>query len=780
MEGIVLLILIAGGLVLSAILGLVAFIRQLTGSVGGGDGTRVRELERRVRRLEERVGRLVREAGEWEEVAPEEEVRAAEPAEPPETVEEKEVVEEEEEVGAEVAPPSPPEIPPTLPEEPAAEEEPVWARFERTVGKQWIAWAGALVIFLAVGFFVKYAIDVGWLGPTARCALGLVAGIVMAVAGDLFVRREMRGLGQGLIGGGLAVMYFSIFAAFSFYDLIPQTVAFGAMVLVTAGGMTLAVLHDALVVAMLAVIGGLLTPVLCNTGANRRDTLFLYLTVLDLGVLGVALFRRWRALDVVAFVGTWVLFAGWYAEFYAPEALVATTVWLMVFFLIFLVLPFAYHLRMRQRVPLERFVMELVNAATVFGFAFAMFHPEHQHVLGFVVLGMAACYVALGQASRSLLGAARELFGFVALAMIFLTIAVPLHLGLNGTLIGWAAEALVLLYLGYRFGYMPVRFGAAGVLAVAVVRFLTVFWPLHEGAFVLFWNTRFGTAVCLPLAGAIFVLLHRRWRESRVLPDRVLQAVAGVVSCLLFLLILHGEVGQWLVAWEGADPAFDGEFYALFARSLIWVVGGAAMLAVGLGVRSEAVRWSGLLPLGVGVVYAFVLYGREIGELMLFLNLRFVAGLVAVMVMFGWSAAMWRWKDRTGEGEVVVREGTYWMGVLVLFVVLSLEVWQFATDAFVVDERSRWAGLMALSLTWGLYAIALLAVGFWRRVRPLRLVALGLFGVTGLKLVLVDMAGVEELYRIVSFLAIGVLMVGASYLYHKVEKRMSSAEEEGE
>ena len=599
MEGIVLLILIAGGLVLSAILGLVAFIRQLTGSVGGGDGTRVRELERRVRRLEERVGRLVREAGEWEEVAPEEEVRAAEPAEPPETVEEKEVVEEEEEVGAEVAPPSPPEIPPTLPEEPAAEEEPVWARFERTVGKQWIAWAGALVIFLAVGFFVKYAIDVGWLGPTARCALGLVAGIVMAVAGDLFVRREMRGLGQGLIGGGLAVMYFSIFAAFSFYDLIPQTVAFGAMVLVTAGGMTLAVLHDALVVAMLAVIGGLLTPVLCNTGANRRDTLFLYLTVLDLGVLGVALFRRWRALDVVAFVGTWVLFAGWYAEFYAPEALVATTVWLMVFFLIFLVLPFAYHLRMRQRVPLERFVMELVNAATVFGFAFAMFHPEHQHVLGFVVLGMAACYVALGQASRSLLGAARELFGFVALAMIFLTIAVPLHLGLNGTLIGWAAEALVLLYLGYRFGYMPVRFGAAGVLAVAVVRFLTVFWPLHEGAFVLFWNTRFGTAVCLPLAGAIFVLLHRRWRESRVLPDRVLQAVAGVVSCLLFLLILHGEVGQWLVAWEGADPAFDGEFYALFARSLIWVVGGAAMLAVGLGVRSEAVRRSGLLPCSV-------------------------------------------------------------------------------------------------------------------------------------------------------------------------------------
>jgi uncharacterized membrane protein len=327
---------------------------------------------------------------------------------------------------------------------------------------------------------------------------------------------------------------------------------------------------------------------------------------------------------------------------------------------------------------------------------------------------------------------------------------------------------------------MPVRVGSAVVLAVAVVRFLTVYWPLHEAAFMLFWNTRFGTAVCLPLAGAVFVLLHRRWRESRILPDRVLQAGAGIVSCLLMLLILHGEVGQWLVAWEGANPAFDGDFYALFARSLIWVLGGAAMLAAGLGVRSQPVRWSGLLPLSVGLVYAWVLYGRVIDDQMLFINLQFLAGAVGVVVMFGWSVAMRLWEDRTGEGEVVVREGTYWAGVLVLFVVLSLEVWKFATDSFVVDERSRWAGLMALSLTWGLYAIALLAVGFWRRVRPLRLVALGLFGVTGLKLVLVDMAGVEELYRIVSFLAIGVLMVGASYLYHRVEKRMLSVEEEAE
>jgi uncharacterized membrane protein len=79
---------------------------------------------------------------------------------------------------------------------------------------------------------------------------------------------------------------------------------------------------------------------------------------------------------------------------------------------------------------------------------------------------------------------------------------------------------------------------------------------------------------------------------------------------------------------------------------------------------------------------------------------------------------------------------------------------------------------MSLSVTWGTYALAILAIGFWRNVRSLRLAALGLFGLTALKLVLVDMAEVQEVYRIVSFLVLGVLMIGASYLYHRVEKRL--------
>ncbi len=75
---------------------------------------------------------------------------------------------------------------------------------------------------------------------------------------------------------------------------------------------------------------------------------------------------------------------------------------------------------------------------------------------------------------------------------------------------------------------------------------------------------------------------------------------------------------------------------------------------------------------------------------------------------------------------------------------------------------------------WGAYAIALLVIGFCRGVRSLRLAALALFGLTAIKLVLVDMARVEEVYRIISFFVLGILMIGASYLYHRVEKRLAT------
>ena len=184
-------------------------------------------------------------------------------------------------------------------------------------------------------------------------------------------------------------------------------------------------------------------------------------------------------------------------------------------------------------------------------------------------------------------------------------------------------------------------------------------------------------------------------------------------------------------------------------------------------------RIAALLPLCVGFAFAMAMFSESLADHLMFLNLRFAGASAVTVAIFAWGREL-----RAGGAELEARLASVlnWLGISALLLFLSMETWQFARSLVSSGERARWVGLMALSVTWGLYALALLGIGFWKRIRSMRLVALGLFGVTGLKLVLVDMAGVEDLYRIVSFFAIGLLMVGASYLYHRAEQKLESEE----
>ena len=142
-------------------------------------------------------------------------------------------------------------------------------------------------------------------------------------------------------------------------------------------------------------------------------------------------------------------------------------------------------------------------------------------------------------------------------------------------------------------------------------------------------------------------------------------------------------------------------------------------------------------------------------------------------MVFAQGFVLRRFRGLCQPEEQLTAKILYGIGIALLFVLLNGETYLYFRAAIADHERARWVSQMSLSVTWATYALAMLVVGFWRSVRSLRLAALGLFGLTALKLVLVDMAEVQEVYRIVSFLVLGVLMIVASYLYHRVEKRLA-------
>ena len=224
---------------------------------------------------------------------------------------------------------------PVAPDAPVAPVAPAHD-LEAAIGGKVMLWVGTIVLVLGLAFFLKYAFDNDWITESMRVGLGVVAGLGLAWVGHRFVARGYRAYGQILTGGGLAVIYLAIYAAFSYYELIGQTPAFVLLVAVTVGAAWLADRQNALGLALMGVGGGFATPFLFSTGVDAQVTLFSYDALLVLGTLYLARRRDWPVLNLVSFALTWFTIAMWADRFYHPDKWRRTEFFLTLFCIQFL------------------------------------------------------------------------------------------------------------------------------------------------------------------------------------------------------------------------------------------------------------------------------------------------------------------------------------------------------------------------------------------------------------------------------------------------------------
>jgi len=161
------------------------------------------------------------------------------------------------------AAPPPAEPPAAAPVEPAPPPAPATRRIdiESIIAGRWLNRVGIVALLLAVGFFLKNTFDSDWIGPAGRVAIGLLFGAVLLVYSQLLIRRGYLYFSEGIAGTGVGVLYLSLYAAWGFYDLIPQAVAFTGMVVVTllSGGLV-AGLNGGMIYNSFPLMGGQLVP----------------------------------------------------------------------------------------------------------------------------------------------------------------------------------------------------------------------------------------------------------------------------------------------------------------------------------------------------------------------------------------------------------------------------------------------------------------------------------------------------------------------------------------
>ena len=193
------------------------------------------------------------------------------------------------------------------------------ADFATSLGPKILVGAGGLAVVVFLGFFVRYAWENDWVGPTGRVLSAAVFSLGLLALGLRIIGREYRPLGQGLAATGFAGLYITAFAAHAVYGLVPRSVAAAFMIAVTACAVLVAERLDARLLAGLAWVGGYLAPVLLSTGADRAVSLFAYLLLLGAGALWLDRRKPWPETTPIALAGTLLLYAAWYAAHFRPE-----------------------------------------------------------------------------------------------------------------------------------------------------------------------------------------------------------------------------------------------------------------------------------------------------------------------------------------------------------------------------------------------------------------------------------------------------------------------------
>ncbi|HVO81729.1 MAG TPA: DUF2339 domain-containing protein [Terriglobales bacterium] len=490
--------------------------------------------------------------------------------------------------------------------------------FESKIGKLWLNRIGIFAILIGVSYFIKYAFDNGWIGPTGRVALGILAGIGLVLWSERFRSKGYVVFSYSLKAVGIGTLYLSLWGAFQVYHLVPSGAAFAAMVVVTASTMAMALSSDAEILAAFAMIGGFSTPILLSTGQNHEIVLFSYVGLLDLAILGMVTFKPWRRLLVGSFAGTAILYVGWFADYYTLEQRARTVLFAGLFAAIFAAIPLLTPLaksRWHRGFSVTLTLLPLLNAAALFLALFAMYDNERV-TLTWYALGLAAVYLVLSGQLKRRAGSDQDVVKVVnllhiAIAIAFITIAVPLKLSAHWITIGWLIESAVLLFVAVRTRADFLRYFAVVTLSLGIVRLL--FFDSFEVQTLLF-NARFATyLVAIGILGGI-TAAGKRFASSREMP---FVRIAGIGVNLLALIALTLEAsdyfGRQVANWYqghqagGYGPLQQIQFARNFSYSAIWLAYGAGLMMFGFWRRSAFVRWQALVLMAftIGKVFIF-------------------------------------------------------------------------------------------------------------------------------------------------------------------------------
>lgn len=685
---------------------------------------------------------------------------------------------------------------------------------EKFIGENLINKIGILITIIGVAIGAKYSIENELISPLTRIILGYLLGLGLLGFG-IKLKEKYKSFSAVLVSGAMVIMYFITFAAYSFYELIPQTVTFLLMVVFTVFTVVAALNYNLSIIAHLGLVGAYAVPFLLSNDSGRVEILFSYVAIINIGILFISFKKYWKSIYYTSFFFSWIIFLSWYFFSYKIEDFTLAFLFLTAFFAIFYCTFLAYKLIKKEKFDIGDIVLLLANSFIFYGVGYSLLSDFEtgEQLLGLFTLANALVHFSVSAFIYKRKLADKNLFYFIAgLVLVFITVTVPVQFEGNWVTIVWAAEAALLFWIGRTKNvpvYEKLSYILMGLALISLLQDWIDYAPYYDieeaNLFTPIFNYQFLTSVLFLAAfGFILYLMRNDRYPSPLKQGGFFQKFISISIPAVFLFVLYYcfriEIADYwntkynasfLEIKEGSDSYsnyYNNEDYRNFR--IVWVYIYSLLFLASLSFLNIKKLKNNLLGyvLIVTSVFTFLLFFTE--GIFSLTDLRqtyidntyseyYNHGIFNLLIRYIAIASV---LSLVFAGLVSIKSGILKKGLQTPFTILL----HIIILAILSTELIAWMDLagstqsykLGLSILWGLYALLLIAIGIWKRKPSLRIMAIVLFGFTLVKLFLYDISDMNTISKTIVFVILGVLLLIISFLYNKFKTKITNDVEE--
>ena len=686
---------------------------------------------------------------------------------------------------------------------------------EKFIGENLINKVGIILLVFGVAIGAKYAIDHQLISPLTRIILGYLTGVGL-LGFAIKLKANYKNFSAVLLSGAIAVFYFITFAAYDFYALLPQTMAFGMMVIFTIFSVVAALHYDQQVIAVLGLVGAYAIPFLLSNESGNALFLLSYIALVNIGILVIAFRKYWKVLYYLSFFFTWLILGSWLVLDYEKDTQFALGIgFTTLFFLLFYATFLAYKLIKNEQFEVANVILLLLNSFLFFGIGYALLneHPTGQHLLGVFALFNALIHFAVTFIVYRRTLSDKKLFFFVAgLVLIFLTIAIPIQLDGNWVTLIWAGEAALLFWIGrthqakfYEKLSYPIMILSLFSLIDDWSRAEIPYYYYADRSYVSpVFNITFLTGLLFSIVFGFILWWHFRHPEEvdtdskKSFFSRINTLLIGGIFLIALFYTGFFEINNYwaqahhLSAVAISDSAYQEHTYnhSILDFKFVWLNNYCMIFLVALSffnmyrLKNKPFGIVNLIA-NTLMVFAFLvislyhiselreaylyssaddLYQRGVMYLLIrYISLAFFAGLLVAIYRYTRAEFMHlRWKNYAE---------TFFYCCLIWVASSELLHWMDFGGA-----KNQYK--LGLSILWGVFSLAMICVGIVQRKKFIRIGAILLFGITLIKLFFYDIAHLDTVPKTIVMVSLGILLLIISFLYNKFKDEIADNHEQ--